>query len=177
MKPTIYVLGTGPGIENFNNNSVCIGVNDIWKYYKTNYLLLLDRPDTFTIDRIEIIKNSEPVTFFSNLYEWSFLPKYKHITVNESGGDLSTLNREDFELFPRHVDSTFTAVCIAYRLGYRNIILHGVHLKDHPILKSSWPLIKDCYSKLFVQLKNYHCSISVNDNSPLLEVLPKYQNI
>ena len=175
MKPTCFILGTGPGIQSFNraNEFVCMGVNDVWKYHQTHYLLVMDKPTTFSNDRLQTIANSRPVAFFSTLPQWDFMPGYEPISINEAGGDLSTLHKKGFAKLPRHVDSTFTAVCLAYRLGYHNIILHGVHLKDHPVLHTQWDKIKLCYQKLFVALKDVKVTLCVNDNSPLLEVLPK----
>lgn len=175
---TIEVLGTGPTIEHYKpNDNETIGVNDIWKHHKVDNLLVLDLKSRFTLEQLHIIMNSTPKKFYTSLDEWAdmFCENWLLMMAPPPGADLSYL---DTSYLPIHVDSTYSAVCLAYRLGARRIIMHGVDLKDHPDLKFYWHtgVIQKAYKELVKALKDRDVDLFVGSKeSPLSEFIPVYK--
>lgn len=172
---TIEVLGTGPTIKYYKpNNNETIGVNDIWKYHKVDNLLILDLKSRFTPEQLHVIMNSTPKVFYSSLNEWAYTFHIGSLLwlAPSPGADLSYL---DTAYLPIHVDSTYSAVCLAYRLKARRIIMHGVDLKDHPDLKFYWHtgVIQKAYKDLVKALKDRGVNLFVGSKeSPLSEFIP-----
>ena len=48
-KKEIHVLGLGPGIANYVNydHIPTVGVNDIWRYHHTDYVVCIDKIGAF----------------------------------------------------------------------------------------------------------------------------------
>lgn len=172
---TIDVLGCGPGIKNFKPiGNILFGVNDIFKYHKVDYLVLLDHPEAFNKERLEIIKNSKPFRTLSDLDSWAFMPGYKKFTKAETPGDVSTLT--DSHKIPFHCDSTFTATALASCLICDNIVLWGVDFTNHPHLKEHSEIIKKCYKDLYKALIKIDIKLFVGYKESLLsDVLPIYK--
>lgn len=176
---TIEVLGTGPTIEHYKpNDNETIGVNDIWKHHKVDNLLVLDLKSRFTPEQLHVIMNSTPKRFYSSLDEWYNVCCFDIrilLMAPPPGADLSYL---DTAYLPIHVDSTYSAVCLAYRLKARRIIMHGVDLKDHPDLKLYWytRVIQEAYKDLVKALKDREVDLFVGSKeSPLSEFIPVCQ--
>lgn len=144
----IEVLGLGPSIREYEpSGNETIGVNDINCHHKVDRLLLMDPQSNFAINRLEIIKSSRPKYFYSNLHDWNFMPGFVKINVVDpsQGGKVDTL--DDWNNLPRHVDSTFTAVCLAYHFDASDIVMYGVDFTDHHLKHYSDQIIQ-AYSKL-----------------------------
>jgi len=171
---TIEVLGLGPTLRYYkpDKNNTTVGVNDIFAFHRVDNLLVLDSKDSFTPERFHIIVNSTPRRFYSSLLEWEIMPFFSHIQKAPKPGDLSYL---DTDLLPFHVDSSFSAACLAYKLGAKRIIMHGVDLKDHPDLKHYWNqgIIQDVYMRLWKELYERYVDLFVgSEESPLSEFIP-----
>jgi len=146
-------------------------VNDIFKYQPVEYLLLMDNIETFPQDRLKTIIDSTPLQTFSQLSEWNFMPGFTPIGLNKTPGDISSLGSMNY--LPRHVDSTFTAVCIAYCLGAKKVVMYGVEFCGHPVLSKYSDKILECYEKLYKALLIKGCNLCVaSHNSLLSEVMP-----
>jgi len=173
---TIEVLGLGPTLRYYKpSDNETIGVNDIFGFHKVDGLLVMDRTDSFSPESYHTIINSTPKKFYSNLWEWYRYAWVKHFVpfkLAPESGDVSYL---DTDYMPFHVDSTFTAVCLAYTLGAERIIMHGVDLKDHPDLKHYWNqgIIQDAYIRLWKALYSREVDLYVGSKeSPLSEFIP-----
>jgi len=170
---TIEVLGLGPTLRFYKpNKNETIGVNDIFAFHRVDYLLVFDLPGSFSPDRFNIIVNSTPKKFYSNYLDWKFMPNFYYAPRAPRSADLSYL---DTDFLPFHVDSTFTAVCLAYKLGAKRIIMHGVDLKDHTDLRHYWKqgIIRDVYIRLLGALYSRGVGLYVgSEESPLSEFIP-----
>lgn len=170
---TIEVLGLGPTLRHYKpNNNETIGVNDIFAFHRVDYLIVMDLPGSFTPDRFHIIVNSTPKRFYSNYLDWDIMPYFHYAPRAPRSADLSYL---DTDFLPFHVDSTFSAVCLAYKLGAKRIIMHGVDLKDHPRLKPYWEqgIIQEVYMQLWKELYERHVDLLVGSReSPLSKFIP-----
>jgi hypothetical protein len=181
---TFHVLGTAPSIKQYINEYNCfeaskittIGVNDIYKYIPTDYLLLMDAMDTFSPERLEIIKKSNPASTFSNLPEWDFMPNFTLIGLNPVPGSVASLGY--LYSLPRHVDSTFTAVAIAYSLGAKEIIMYGVDFYKHSSLMAYEEQILLTYANMLAGLRKRGVKLFIgNKKSLLAKVLPVYKQL
>lgn len=177
---TIHVLGTAPSIKNYKTEGYyTIGVNTIWQHVKTGAILLTDPPEKFTTENREIIENSKPGFFFTQLPQWKHLHNYLKINVDyDSKGSVKHL--DDYTRLPMHVDSTFTAVCMAYHLlkswpGPKQIILYGTEFTNHPILHQYVDIIQQAYKNLMVALIDRHVKFYIgNKDTALYNIIPFY---
>ena len=172
----IEVLGLGPSISEYRpSGNFTIGVNDIFRFHPADGLLLMDPPDSFSKDRLDIITDPrhKPGTTYSQLIDWNFMRNFIKIGVVDpaDGGKVDTL--DDLDCLPRHVDSTFTAVCIAYHLGASDIVMYGVDFTNH--LKYYRNQIIQSYSRLHGALIQRGVLLWVGtDNSLLSEFIPNW---
>lgn len=176
---TIKVLGTGPSLRKaidnneITHNSILIGVNDICKYIHVDYLLIVDNISTFGLDRLNTIKNSNPIALYSHLDEWAIHPKFKQINRGTKAPDLSTLD-EPFNL-PYHCDSVYSAVCLAYQMQAQNIIVYGADFYGHPLIKNKYNILQ-AYANLYAELQKRKVNLFVSSTESLLiKVLPLYK--
>jgi hypothetical protein len=126
---TVDIVATGSSSKNWKQHDYSIGVNDCWKLGKpTDALVVCNRPEQFSRDRFEIIKNSTPKDFYSHKSNWSeYFPKWKKLNLVPWYG---TLHPKQIY----HSDtSSFIALSLAYNLGAKKIIMWGVDLMDHHI--------------------------------------------
>lgn len=132
----IAICGLGESIREFNGGfDVTIGVNDIWRIVKTDYVVCVDRPDRFVPDRLDIINNCSPLHFYSQLDEWKHRPDFHRIELQHDYPN--NIVQLDIPAIPKSFCSPFVAAAIAYKLhGANEIHLFGVDLINHPLLKT-----------------------------------------
>lgn len=180
----IHVLGLGPGIENYRENgNITIGVNDIWRYVSTRYVLCLDKIGSFSLNRYMVIKFCSPKVFWTIWPEWGYERNIREININPPGksGELDNLDNIEGPI-PFHVDSTFSAVCMAYRLMLSRfekgrIILFGCRFYGHPQLEAFIKPIQDKYEDLGLALDDRGIQLmNADPQSALNEVLPFAEN-
>ena len=148
----IEVLGLGPSIQEYEPaGNEAIGVNDIYRYHPADRLLLMDPPESFARHRLKTIEGSRPVATYSHLPAWNFMPGFTLIGVAapEHGGYVNSL--DDFYCLPRHVDSTFTAVCLAYHFQASDIVMYGVDFTDYHLVHYKDRIIQS-YNRLHAAL-------------------------
>lgn len=169
----IHILGTAPSIREYvpTADTIKIGVNDIWKHHEVDFLVLMDNINTFKDDRQETIKNSKPQKVFTTLQEWKkFFPNCKIMDVYDKRGFVETFDDYLTSKYLRSVDSTFTAVHIAYKMGARKIVMHGVDFYGHLLEVYHRLTILRTYSDLYTELRNRGVELYVyNDDSLLVE--------
>jgi len=134
----VAVIGTGPSVKLFTGEQpiefdTTIGVNDVWKYVKTNVLVVLNPEKDFTPDRLKIIKDSHPCKFFSQIVNWDYRNDFRQIRLRPGYPDLILrLKGPEYE---KSYCSPFVAVQIAYREYYADEIhLFGIDMTNHPHL-------------------------------------------
>lgn len=177
--PTIEILGLGETLKNYRpNGNTTIGCNDIWKYHKTKVIVCCDPPIRFSPDRINTIRNSFPVKFLTTRHEWKGIVFNYHLFKLTLGrGNLKNFN--DPELVCHSNNSAFMAAHIAFKMGAKKIILHGVDFTNHHALSLEHNLkraIKD-FELLGIELKKHGVSLCVSSHaSELSTVLPVFHD-
>lgn len=165
----IAVLGTGPSLSLFDPSEFdySIGVNDIWKYFRSDYIVCLDYPQRFTDDRLKTINESWPKKFYTQIEDWSYRTDYFPIKLQHGYPRYECLL--DLEELPKSLCSPFVAVVIAYKFHHATEIqLFGVDMNDHPHLKNDMlNKIKLHFTNLFAVLRQRGIIVKVNGDGIL----------
>ena len=163
----INVLGLGESLKDFKQDgSITIGVNDIWKYHKTHYIVCVDRINAFSVERFKTIHHSKPIKFLSHLEEWQpLMPTFELIKLNSGRGNIKEIESENYCYSN---NSPYVAVVLAYKLGATTINIYGVDFNTHKNFKDNMLLaaIKD-FKVLFDYLKSKGIKINVTKSSKL----------
>lgn len=132
----INIVALGQSAAKWDGSGDSIGVNDAAKWsYPIQKLVLLNPPDEFEPDRLEIIKNTKAEKVYTCCREWQ-RPQYninniQFFNYNVWQGQLLTKGR-----FQVSKTSPFCAISVAYNLGYDEIVLWGVDFKTHKVWHS-----------------------------------------
>lgn len=175
-KATINILGLGETLQNFNGEGVTMGVNDINSKISNpvNYLVLQDPPFAFDYTRFENITKTPPKNLvFSQFEQWEqMFYNFQRVEVHPFRAN-PIINHPNFFHswnFPTSVDSSFLAVVIAYRLGFKNIKTFGVDFTTHPAHSQHLNQILEQYENLLTLLKPEGLEISCSKYSQLSRV-------
>ncbi len=134
----VHVLGLGPSIKDFKpDGNQTVGVNDIYKYFPADIVVCVDRPNRFSNERLKTIIEGEQKTFLSHIGQWEPIVNNFELMKLQPRGPLTTLEQGPI---PSSTNSAYVASCIAYRIGGKKIILHGVDFTTHPTLGRSGPM-------------------------------------
>lgn len=128
---TISVIGCGKSAEGWHNTpcDLSIGCNDVKRFGKnTDWLIVVNRK--FTPEREAIIKASKPKRFLTTIPYWR---------QQFPNAETLRLQRYDKHLKKGHVYSSktspFIGLSLAFNAGAKDIILFGVDLVDHPVIR------------------------------------------
>lgn len=125
----VNIIGLGQTGKLWNGQGSSLGINDCWRHgIKTNALIACNFPNKFPQERLEIIKRSKPVQFYSNLEAWR---QWHPNTIPLQ------LRSWDGHLYEKTTICTNTSASIALdlarKLGASKIILWGIDMVDHPV--------------------------------------------
>lgn len=125
---TCHILGLGPSIQDFKEyDGYRIGVNDISRYTYADRIICVNR---FNPERTQWVNDSRPEDgLWSSMGMWSKHPSYRKLTYRPWHGVF-----KDKTIFSSK-SSPFIAYTMAYTLGFKEIVLWGVDLIDHPNIK------------------------------------------
>ena len=128
---TIHVLGTGPSLKYYKPDvNTTIGVNDIWKYHKTDHVVCVDMPKRFNKERLKVIVECDPLVFMTCYPDaWEPLRNVKGLKLAPIRGSVDTLTNPKQICFSNN--SAFVATVMAYHLGAKEIVLYGVDFTGH----------------------------------------------
>jgi hypothetical protein len=144
---TIHILGTGPSLQDFLNwpknyhkTTITIGVNNIYRYYPTEFLLVADREEQHKdAGKYNTIVNSSPMGF----YTW--LPSHWCMMENRILYKPKTVHDEDAQLDGNYLlwnlTGAFSAIHLAYKMQAKEIVLWGVDLTSPEFQKKLFWLI------------------------------------
>lgn len=134
----VKILGTGPTLKFHTElDAPAIGVNDIWGYARPEYVLTVDYPYRFKDEaryyprlkqklmRLDCIKASRPIQFFSHLKDWEFMDNFQKIQIKRFDD-----NAQPGKIFYSS-NSPFVAVSLAANMGFDEIVLYGVDFTNH----------------------------------------------
>jgi hypothetical protein len=172
QKKIIAILGLGPSLKLFRSVDfdLTIGVNDIWRYYKTDAVVCLDNFNAFTADRLRVIRSCTPEYFYSQKVLWDTMKGFRKIELLPGYPD-SFVQFETKALHKSYC-SPFVAAQIAYKdFRASEIHLFGVDLISHPHLdKALCAKIKIHFRNLSKALKDKSCELIVHGNGILKEL-------
>jgi hypothetical protein len=168
----IAILGLGSSIKEFDPKEfeLSIGVNDIWKYHKTDAVVCLNKPKEFTQDRLKIINESTPKVFYSQMVIWDVRPDFVKIDILPGYPDrICSLDGPGFN---KSYCSPFIAVQIAFKYYFATEIhLFGVDLIDHPFLdRTLCGKIKIHFQNLKIALLAKNCELIINGEGILKDI-------
>lgn len=125
---TIHVIGKGESKEFFKHDgNITIGVNDVNKWIKTDYIISLDEMFLHP-DQHNTFKKSDAM-FLSQIDDNRHY--VKNFTLIELTRGRGVLDDFDSEKFVYSITSPFTAVHFAYKLGAKHIVMWGVDFNTH----------------------------------------------
>jgi len=131
----IDVLGLGESLKFYKpDGDVSIGVNDIWTRHQPDYVLCADVPSAFSAKKASETRMANCKGFYSQCLEWSDIPNFRLLEFAGSRGSLQEL---DSEKFCYSNNSTYIACVLAYKLGAKKIVMHGVDFVDHPVFNGT----------------------------------------
>jgi len=172
----IAVLGLGSSVTLYLKEApfdfdCSIGVNDIWRYVKTDYICCVDPPKSFTPERMKIINESQPIKFFSQFVNWDTRKDFEKILIFPGYPDL--ICRIDTPPYEKSYTSPFVATQIAYKkFGATEIHLFGVDMVNHPYLKGDiCNKIKLHFSNLNRALKAKDCHLIIHGEGILTNLV------
>lgn len=169
----IDVLGLGPSLERYKPSSnITIGVNDIYKYFRTNYFIVVDLPKKFTSERLRNIVNHKAI-LYTHLDCWkSYHNKVELIQLANGRGNLKEL---DSEKYCYSNNSTFVACILAYKLGAKEINLYGADFTNHKHIKDSVKIQAiQHFIDLSRELKERDVQLRVTKESSLSDYLESF---
>jgi len=170
---TIDVICCGESSSRYKDSGkITIGVNDVYKIFPVQHLVVIDLPSAFKKERLRQILNSRPVKFYSQLEEWKPLMKtFEYIEFANGSGNLSNFGRDKKIYYSNN--SAFVAVVIAYKIGGTDIRVYGADFNTHPNFTEENNLkktLKD-FKLLSLLLAENNCKLSVTKESKLSTVI------
>lgn len=128
----INVIACGESASKWDGSGDSIGVNDALKWgHKLQRLCLLNPPQEFEPERLQIIKHTTASEVYTCYREWhKMLSNVIFFNYHVWQGNLIAKGRK---IFQTSKTSPFAAISIAYNLGYDEIVLWGVDFKNHPV--------------------------------------------
>lgn len=192
MKKIMAIVGLGETRKYYREipGILSIGINDIFRYIKTTYLLVTDHPckikhipgyNDDRLDVFDVIRSSRPEIFYSPEEAYSDIPNFVRIRTiplkkEYMAGNLLTLDNK--HSLPFSTNSPFTAVCLAWSWYHpERIIMYGVDFLSHS--HNNLALIEKTlydYQILYQELKNRGCELATFSNESLLAcVMPSIE--
>jgi len=155
---TISIIASGQSAENWTPEGLSIGCNDAGKWGNLlDAILVCNRPEQFSKERMEIIKNTKVEKFYSNKSNWSqWFPKWEKVPLVTWYGSYN----------PKQVYSSntspFIAISLAAKLGAKKIVLWGVDFVNHKTYSAGNPQTQrevKAYLELIEAMKPHGVSV------------------
>ena len=178
----IVVCGCGMSLLPFkavHSQYITIGVNDVPALFQPTYLVVTDHPNRFGVDRRRKLVNESTAKYlFTCAKGW----RHKNL-VNFELGSKAVKHLDDPNRIDHFVNSPYTAIGLAYKLGAKNIGLIGVDFtnghfynpKDgaHPIIQINYlKKVNSAYFSLKLELEKRGVSLYNLSQQSLVD-LPK----
>ena len=127
---TIHCIGCGDSAKHWDGSGYSIGVNDAFKWgFPVNELILVNRPDKFSPDRLYTIQKGIYESVFSHKpADWNpYLLNVKQLPLSPFVG------RVKRGIIYKSATSPFIAISKAFTMGASEIIIWGVDFKTHKV--------------------------------------------
>jgi len=168
----IAVLGLGTSLSLFKQNEydLSIGVNDIWRFVKTDAVVCLDHARIFKYDRLKVINECTPDAFFSQIVNWDIKKNFRKLNFYSQYPEL--ICKLDTPVYEKSFCSPFVAAQIAYKeYGANEIHVFGVDLIGHPHLDSRLcERIKKHFINLKTALTKVDCKLIIHGEGILKNI-------
>jgi len=139
----IIVCGCGPSIAELPESLPIptIGVNDVWAYHQTRYIMLQDSPQAFEKKRVQRILDSKPEAWLlskicARTWDKAKMPRkpqYIYDPIRVPGAQITTPS---------------LAVGVAMFMGAKRVGVIGVDLTDHHNLSKRIPQVQRGFKEL-----------------------------
>jgi hypothetical protein len=168
----IAVLGLGSSLTLFEKDKfdLSIGVNDIWRFVKTDVVVCLDHAKVFKTDRLKVINECTPDAFYSQIVNWDIKKNFRKLNFHSQYPELAcNLDNPKYE---KSFCSPFVATQVAYReYEADEIHLFGVDMVDHPHLDTKLcSRIKRHFINLKSALNKKNCKLIIHGEGILKEI-------
>ncbi len=143
------IVGCGPTAKFFPGGFDSIGVNDAWKFKKTDWLLTCDPKRNFRNEgRLEYIERCRPEKFFYyyKFAEWKDAHNAESYHATKWNGRLSPSK------VYTSMSTPFVATSMAISMGYDTIVIYGADYYNH---KNFTPDRLDTRRRFDTELKNF----------------------
>lgn len=124
----IIVCGCGMSLKSFkphHHEFITIGVNDVPVLFNPTYLLVTDHPNRFNDNRKKAINESETQGLFTCVPGWRH-PRIIHFDLGKKGAS----NLDNPAKVDHFLNSPYTAINVAYKMGAKAIGIIGVDFTD-----------------------------------------------
>lgn len=124
----IVVCGCGMSLNLFephHTDFITIGVNDVPALFSPTYNLVTDHPNRFNDKRKRVINETDYKYLFTCVGGWRH-PRLVHFDLGAKGA----AHLDDPEKVDHFLNSPYTAINIAYKLGAKHIGIVGVDFTD-----------------------------------------------
>lgn len=166
------VLGLGPSIKEYDKSSdydFTIGVNDIERHnIIVDYLLVINKLDSFKGDRGNIVLNSKPNIDFITHNTIDDFDILKPTKISTQRFTTKMKIDDNFHRLPHASTSTFVATILAYKMGATHIKIYGMDLSNHTgIYKGNTPysIEEEAWKWLLPELERVGVIVEYTDNS------------
>ncbi len=172
MVKKIAILGLGYSLNEFDPKEFeySIGVNDIWRYHKTNAVVVLNNAKEFTAERLKIINECTPEVFYSQIVAWDKRKDFQKIDILPGYPD--RICSLDQPAFCKSFTSPFVAAQIAYKYYFaEEIHLFGVDLTNHQHVNGSLAVKSKLHFKnLKIVLEQKGCKMIIHGQGILKDI-------
>ncbi len=143
------IIACGPTSKFFNGGCGSIGVNDAWKFFRTDYLLVADPKRNFRNEgRLGYISKCRPDKFF---YYYKFA-EWKDMHNSESYHAIKWAGHLDPNKIYTSMSTPFVALSMAIHLGYEQITVYGADYYNH---KNFNPDTRATRNRFDTELRNF----------------------
>lgn len=158
----------------WDGKGASIGVNDAWKFGNTTDSLIVVNTFTRELERQKFIAECRPHNgFYSNLNRWRLHPNYKQLTlIRYTKGDINISKVYHSSTSP------FIAMSLAASQGYKEIVLYGVDMVNHRVIKDYLLLREvELYERFSKALEKHGVKVYLaSDFGALKEILPVWSS-
>lgn len=173
-----HIIALGSSASKWDGQGDSIGVNDAFKWgHKLQRLVILNNPNEFEPERMEIIRKTDVESLYTCYREWQRPGGFNNVIYFNYHVWQGQLIPKGRKFFQTSKTSPFGAISIAYNLGYDEIVLWGVDFKNHPVWNqhnSNFAMEIKNYQQLSQQLKEK--GVMVYSSEPSILKLPVYQS-
>lgn len=124
----IVVCGCGSSLKDFKDHHdkfITIGVNDVPMLFNPTYLMVTDHPNRFNDRRKKVVNEAAVKGLLTCVKGWRH-PRIVHFDLGKKG----TGNLDDPSKVDHFLNSPYTAINVAYKMGASSIAMIGVDFTD-----------------------------------------------